>query len=179
MFRDKNNKKNGFTLVELLIGMVIIGILATLGFGSFSSSQQKSRDSQRKSDLKQISLALETYYNDVGSYPLGDASGRILGCNGGLLCSWGTPFVDDNDTTYMVELPSDPSSGSQYWYDSDGTSWQLYARLENIRDPDVPKSASEVPQEFSGVDCGESDCNYGISSTNTTPETDRTLADSE
>jgi type II secretory pathway pseudopilin PulG len=158
--------------------MVIIGILATIGFGSFSSSQQKSRDSERKSDLKQIGLALETYYNDVGTYPLSDASGRVLGCNGETACTWGSPFVDDQGTMYMVELPSDPSSGAQYWYTSDGESYQLFARLENTRDPDVLKNASGNPQEYADLSCGEEACNYGVSSTNTTPGADHTLGDS-
>jgi general secretion pathway protein G len=176
--RPKLNPEAGFTLIELLIGMVIIGILATLGFGAFTSSQQKARDSQRKSDLKQIGIALEAYYNDVGEYPLDDMQSRIEGCAGLVGCDWGESFVDDNGTVYMVDLPADPSSGSHYYYDSDGTQYQLYARLENIRDVDVPKDGGGAPQEFSGISCGEDNCNYGMSSVNTTPETGRTLVGS-
>ena len=56
--------KKGFTLVELLIVMAIISILATLIVGGFRSSQMRGRDGARKSDLKQISNALELFYSD-------------------------------------------------------------------------------------------------------------------
>ncbi|KKR41619.1 MAG: Type II secretory pathway pseudopilin PulG-like protein, partial [Candidatus Woesebacteria bacterium GW2011_GWB1_40_12] len=65
----RSNIKNlslGFTLVELLVVIAILGILATIGLVTFSSSQMRGRDAQRKSDLKQISSALEIYYNDYG-----------------------------------------------------------------------------------------------------------------
>ncbi len=84
---------------------------------------------------------------------------------------------DKNDTLYMAELPSDPLGGYTYYYDvlgSTNTSFQLYARLENSDDPAVPKSGGN-PQVFSGLSCGLKSCNYGISSTNTTPNTGRTL----
>ena len=50
---------HGFTLIELLVVITIIGILAGIGLNSFQSSQKKSRDATRKSDLRQISHALE------------------------------------------------------------------------------------------------------------------------
>ncbi|MGB9706948.1 MAG: type IV pilin protein, partial [Microgenomates group bacterium] len=61
--------KFGFTLIELLVAVAILGILATVGLGSFQSSQMKGRDARRKSDLSQIQKALEMYYNDKGAYP--------------------------------------------------------------------------------------------------------------
>ncbi len=113
----------GFTLMEILIVMVIIGILATLGFGSFMSSQQKGRDARRKSDLSQVSRALEAYYNDKGSYPLSTGDGKIIGCGPATLkaeCDWGDAFSEPvtgyNDTVYMVQLPTDPRSPSQNYF---------------------------------------------------------------
>jgi general secretion pathway protein G len=168
----------GFTLMEVLIVMVIIGVLSTLGFGSFQSSQQKGRDSKRKAELKQIGVSLEAYYNDKGEYPLG-SSGLIAGCNGGAVCAWGAPFVDENDTLYMVELPVDPKSEYSYYYDSDGTYYQLYARLENTLDGDVPTDVDDEPQVYSGLLCGELECNYGVASGNTTPDENRVLVADE
>lgn len=164
----------GFTLMEVLIVMVIIGILSTLGLGSFQSSQQKGRDSKRKAELKQIGVALEAYYNDKGEYPLG-SSGLIAGCNNGVACAWGSQFIDDRGTIYMVELPEDPRDSSSYYYDSDGTYYQIYARLENTLDADIPTSAQDEPQVFTGLLCGELECNYGVSSGNTTPDDNRVL----
>lgn len=162
----RKTTQNGFTLIEILVVMVLIGILATLMTGSFLSSQKKSRDAKRKSDLKQIGIALEAYYNDKGEYPTG-SGGQLLGCANETACDWDETFQDENGTIYMVTLPGDPSSNQEYYYDSDGTEYQIYARLENALDGDVPVSG-EDPQVYSNTDCGSDTCNYGISSSNTT-----------
>jgi type II secretion system protein G len=167
----------GFTLVEIIVVMVIIGILSTLGLGSFLSAQQKGRDSSRKSDLAQIKNALDLYYNDKGEYPLG-SGGLIMGCNGEQTCNWSDVFEDENGTVYMVKIPADPQGDKAYWYESStGQSFQIYSRLENIYDKDVPRDSDENPQNYSGLMCGTLNCNYGTSSTNTLPTTGKTLAD--
>jgi len=62
----------GFTLVELLVVMAILGVLVTLIGTAFRTAQARGRDVQRKSDLKQIANALELFFNDYGFYPPGD-----------------------------------------------------------------------------------------------------------
>ncbi len=165
--------------MELLIVIVLLGVLVTLGLSSFRTSQLKSRDSRRKSELRQISLALEAYMNDKGKYPNDDAGGKIKGCypDDNTVCPWGGEFKDQNNTIYMIALPADPGMYT-YYYDVLGSSnaqYQLYSRLENTQDSDVKKDASNNPQAYSGVSCGGKLCNYGISSTNTSPESGRTL----
>lgn len=157
----KKSLSRGFTLIELLVVIVILGILATIGLGSFQSSQRKARDARRKSDLGQLITALEAYYNDTGAYPVAD-TGRIAGCGSGVACPWGQAFVDANGTIYMVELPADPMSNQSYYYVSAGTDYQIYARLENDQDPDFVT--------YNGTNCGSgSVCTYGIASPNSTP----------
>ena len=56
--------KRGFTLVELLVVIAIIGILAAVVMVSLNSARSKARDAQRKSDVTNISLALEMFYDD-------------------------------------------------------------------------------------------------------------------
>jgi type II secretion system protein G len=174
--KRKNTSQAGFTLIEILVVMVIIAIVAAIGLGSFQSSQLKGRDASRKSDVAQIGSALETYYNDVGQYPT-DTGGLINGCSGGSTCAWGDTFADANGTTYMIEIPTDPRTTSSYYYASvDGTSYQIYARLENTLDKDIAEDVSENKLEYSGLACGAAgNCNYGISSSNTTPATGRSL----
>jgi len=155
----KKPAEAGFTLLEILVVMVIIGILAAIGLGNFQSSQIKARDVQRKSDLGQISKTLEVYYNDKGEYPLGNG-GVIMGCGAAAACTWGEIWQDDKDTIYMVALPADPRSNN-YYYLSDGTYFKIYALLENTWDKDIGS--------YAGTTCGELVCNYGVSSTNVVP----------
>jgi prepilin-type N-terminal cleavage/methylation domain-containing protein len=63
------NKSKGFTIVELLIVIVVIGILATLVIVTFTGIQQKARDSKRKTDLGAIQASLESYYSSNNTYP--------------------------------------------------------------------------------------------------------------
>lgn len=142
----------GFTLVELLVSITIIGILANIGLATFTSAQKKSRDAKRKAHLKQLKDSFEAYYNDYSVYPDG---GDIV---------WGAGFTDAKGTVYMVALPADPTQGLTYYYDpaDDGKSFQLYARLENDNDPGVI-TFTNPPS------CGTLDCNYGVSSGNTSP----------
>lgn len=61
---------NGFTLVELLIVIAILAILATVGIVYYVGIQAKARDSARKSDLYEISTALEVNKTLSGYVPL-------------------------------------------------------------------------------------------------------------
>lgn len=157
----------GFTLIELLIVIVILGLLMVVGLGSFTSSQMKSRDVRRKGDLQHIAQALEVYYNDKGVYPL-STSGTL---------SSGNPFVDPANptaTTYMNVLPEDPSEFA-YYYDSDGTYFQLYARLENDQDGALFKDETDTVMVYTGTNCLIGACNYGLASTDTSPADGHTL----
>lgn len=62
-------RQSGFTIVELLIVIVIIGILATLVIVTFSGVQQRARDSERKTDVNALAGQLEAAYANVGYYP--------------------------------------------------------------------------------------------------------------
>jgi type IV pilus assembly protein PilE len=61
--------KSGFTIVELLVVIAVIGILTTIGIMSFTRYQASSRDTQRSSRTTLIAEALEKYYDKNGEYP--------------------------------------------------------------------------------------------------------------
>ncbi len=63
------NKQSGFTIVELLIVIVVIGILAGLVVTTFNGIQQKGRDTERQTDIKALHGQLEAYYAQNGKYP--------------------------------------------------------------------------------------------------------------
>jgi len=64
-------RQSGFTIVELLIVIVVIGILATLVIVTFTGIQQKARDSQRQTDINALDSHVEAYYAQTGNYPTG------------------------------------------------------------------------------------------------------------
>lgn len=63
------NKGQGFTIVELLIVIVVIGLLAALVIVQFSNVQARARDSERKSDIRAIQSKVAEFYALNGRYP--------------------------------------------------------------------------------------------------------------
>jgi len=117
------NKKLGFTLIELLVVTVIIGILVGVAFTIVSPVRAKARDVKRLTDLRQIEKALLMYNMDNEKYPLSTSEYEIEGA------PWGKPWP-----RYIDPVPKDPLPTQRYLYDSDGFSYQLYARFEREGD---------------------------------------------
>ena len=110
-----NTKKSGFTLIELLVVIAIIGILSSVVLASLNSAREKSRDARRVSDIKQVQLALELYFDDNGGYPIAASYAALDLSTGG----------------YMPSMPVDPSSGGTYYYEAAGaTTYCLGSNME-------------------------------------------------
>lgn len=169
---------HGFTLMELMIVIGLIMILSVVGIGSFTASTVKSKDSQRKGNLNQISKALEVFYTDVGRYPLSETLtdtedqkntihcyekvGVVVTntiCSGSRLYS----VIDGVMTTYIT-VPTDPDPAQKYPYVSiDGTSFSLYASLENLNDRDILHDLDGNLVTYPSVSCGSTvSCNYKV-----------------
>ena len=168
--------QRGFSLLELLVVMLIIGLLTGLGISSYVTAQKKSRDNRRKQDLSSISKALEVYYNDWGRYPgyvlVGDnAIMEACGDTAQSACVWGELWQGQANTLYMTELPMDPSDGLSYAYQNSGDGYRLFAHLENDQDPDVVRDADDQATSYAGVNCGTTEnCNYVLMSSNLSAE---------
>lgn len=65
----KKRTQQGFTIVELLIVIVVIGILAALVITTYNGIQEKGRNTERTTDLKALQGQLEAYYASNGRYP--------------------------------------------------------------------------------------------------------------
>jgi general secretion pathway protein G len=146
--------KAGFTLVELLLVIAIIGILASVISVNFVGIRQRARDSQRKSDIRQIQSAVELYRVDNGSYPVRTSTYRI---NSGSTCPAVEAFIDSG-TTYMSKVPCDPSGSSgynagNYYYSSDasGTTYLMSSCLENANDGDSYTTATAPSPSANGT----------------------------
>ncbi len=141
-FFSKRKGEKGFTLIELLVVIAIIGILATIVLVSLNSARSKARDSRRVSDLRQIALALELYYDDnSAAYP---AALDTLATDG-----------------YIAVVPNDPQGGA-YTYSACGTgniNYSLGALLENtdstLLDNDVDDTECNISPDGNADDCGD------------------------
>lgn len=65
----KVRDQKGFTIVELLIVIVVIGILAALVITTYGGIQGKARDSERQSDLQAVQTQIEAFYANNNYYP--------------------------------------------------------------------------------------------------------------
>lgn len=139
--------RHGFTLVELLVVISIIGILSRLLFANYGELRERGRDSSRKSAMQQMRNSLRLYYNDFQRYPADSTDGEISGCgeNGIGICAWGTAFAT-NTTQYMSALPLDPLNVAPYQYEYQqtmaGDGFLLTVQLENETDPEATQSQS-------------------------------------
>lgn len=102
-------KKNGFTLLEVLVSATILAVLAVIGVVSFGPVNKRSRDVKRKGDLEQIRSALEMYRGDNGIYP--DVNDGDWG-SAQSLASGPNALV----STYAPAIPDDPVTTKHYYY---------------------------------------------------------------
>lgn len=128
-------KKCGFTLIELLVVVSIITILVLATSSSFITSQQKSRDASKKSELKNLANALNMYYADKGSFPTSAIMSSLISSQG----EFSNTTKTGNKIIYMKKVPIGNASGSQnisYEVSATGKSFRIFANLENIEDKD-------------------------------------------
>ena len=105
----------GFTLLELLIVISIIGILISVGVASYSQAQIRGRNSRRTSDMKAVQNALEQYYSTSGQYVAAtDMSG---------IGSIGTAYLP-------AGAPDDPKPGVDYTANGSTTTYCICAQME-------------------------------------------------
>lgn len=65
----RHTKEDGFTIIELLVVILIIGFLSFLLIVTSSSFKQKERNNERQNDIKALHLQLEAYFAQNAKYP--------------------------------------------------------------------------------------------------------------
>jgi prepilin-type N-terminal cleavage/methylation domain-containing protein len=156
MHKRKFGHNRGFTLMEIMIVMVIIGILATISVTSYERIQEDARDSERLATITVISEALEKYFDKNGEYPSCTAMGAsaetissdtLVGID---INSLNTP-TDDEGTNSIIADCGDLTPGVDefaYIGDSDSNCLTGDACLEYTLKYNSETSGSEVV--FSG-----------------------------
>ena len=110
---NKMKNQKGFTLIELMIVIAIIGILAAIAIPQFSAYRKRSYDSSAQSDLKNATTAQEAYYVDNSNYAQTPAT--LVGATYGLYTSDGVVFtITSADTFAYVMEANHPSGNASY-----------------------------------------------------------------
>ncbi|OGG59609.1 hypothetical protein A3C89_00105 [Candidatus Kaiserbacteria bacterium RIFCSPHIGHO2_02_FULL_50_50] len=142
----------GFTLIELMVVITIIGLLASSVLVALGNARAKARDARRTADIRQVMTALELYANDnTNGYPQ---------CSGGSSCDLDT--LTTLVPGYIDKLPSDPVAANTYtyWDDSDtaapfdGYAIQIkYERALSAPNAVCYKSANATSTAVTGDPC--------------------------
>lgn len=114
---------SGFTIVELLIVIVVIGILAAITIVSYNGIQNRARDTQRVQDIRTIAKALEIYKTQTGDYPLAVGSTGQGGWEISVPTTSNSDFLSILRTSGVIsKVPVDPvntgdfaTSGSKFY----------------------------------------------------------------
>lgn len=100
-------KESGFTIIELLIVIVVIGILAGLVLNVFTGIQEDGRDAERKTDLEAVEGHLEAYQAKNGEYPATADMDDVTA---------DAAFISANFEGLDTDALIDPTSGDEYVY---------------------------------------------------------------
>lgn len=142
-------KQTGFTIVELLIVIVVIGILAAITIVAYTGTQARATYTSYRSDIETINKAILLYQADNGAYPGNNAA------SGGCWTNQGTQnFISGLTPTYLTNLPLTPnaSAGNYYAYcfKTGGVDYKLIRlvttaplpSIESTNNPDIDPSRS-------------------------------------
>lgn len=144
----QQRRRNGFSLIELLVVISIVGVLAGIGITVNNGAQIRARDAKRKSDLNGVRTALYLYKQDAGKYCPGFASSGPCVDVGG---TWAAAFSNGTygadgsaanalstiEPNYIKTVPRDPSfitDADDYYLVARVTTFVLSAKLENLSD---------------------------------------------
>jgi general secretion pathway protein G len=118
--RSRRRNQDGFTLIEIMVVILILGLLATIVVQSLRGAADKAKRTKAQADISEFKTALDRYYLDNGFYPTTDQGlpALVTAPQGGRI-----PANYENGG-YIERVPNDPW-GNPYVYQSDGTNYVL------------------------------------------------------
>jgi len=117
---------SGFTLLELLVVIVIIGLLAGLVAPRYFDQVSKTNTKIAHAQIVELEKALDQYRLDVGSYPPTEAGLAALNARPQNLEKWAGPYLKKNvpndpwGAPYLYKSPGDHGDYDLFSYGSDG-----------------------------------------------------------
>jgi len=115
--------KKGFTLVELLVVVAIIGLLTGMVVISIKTVKAKARDGQRVSNITTIATSLALYHNDFNNYPIFD--GYITGSD-----ALSVELINAGTTSGIPIDPLNRDNYRYYYQSTNGSDYYLEYYLE-------------------------------------------------
>lgn len=151
----------GFRGREAFGVVLILSTIICITLVNLQTSYRKSRDAQRKADIRSYYDRLQKFQADYGFYPE-SINGQIKGCNpqtvnNELIFEICGP---DNNSPYFSQLPTDPKTdeGYKYVYISNQKHFQVYASLESASEDEYDENIIQR-----NLSCGTQICNFGRS----------------
>lgn len=108
--RDRAHSESGFTLVELLVVMLIIGLLAAIAIPSFFNQRDKAKDADAKSSARTAQTAMETYGTDNDGSYAGATTALLIAIEPTLGDTPGTFSLSSTSNSYTVSVASETSN---------------------------------------------------------------------